>query len=231
MKKFEILVISLLLLGVYGCGSAPPTFLQTDYENRAVETIGILELKGKTILNDEFEISDEDLKKVENNVIEKVLNRNYDVVGPIKYEKFGRDSDQDLTKELIAEICKKENVDAILFSSISKYEDNYLGQHSLQMNFKLFKANGDSIWVDNAELDKNSLLGFFGLVTGVTIGMFVYPYGTGLEPSTSTKLVIGLGIGVLAGLLAEGLTNYISTTISERFATLPEGTGQGNRIR
>jgi len=231
LKKLKPFAITLLLLGIYGCGSAPPTFLQSDYENKTVETIGILELKDKSILTEEFQISKEDYKNVENVVFEEVQDRNYDVVGPLKYESFGIDAEKDLTKELIAEICEKEKVDAILFSSISKYEDNYLGQHTLAMNFKLFKADGDSIWVDKVDLDKNGLLGFVIFVGVFTATMLVYPYDPALEPTTDVKLALGLGVGVLGGLLGEALTNYISSAISERIETLPEGVGQGNRIR
>jgi len=229
LKKLKPFAITLLLLGIYGCGSAPPTFLQSDYENKTVETIGILELKDKSILTEEFQISKEDYKNVENVVFEEVQDRNYDVVGPLKYESFGIDAEKDLTKELIAEICEKEKVDAILFSSISKYEDNYLGQHTLAMNFKLFKADGDSIWVDKVDLDKNGLLSFFLFVGTITLGVAVLPDdGT---TSTDTKIVFGIAAGVLGGLLAEALIDNISAAISERIETLPEGVGQGNRIR
>ena len=229
MRVHSILLIIILGLGVYGCGSAPPIFLQSDYENKALTSIGILELKEESVLNDEFEISEEDFKSVESIVIEEVLNRDYDVAAPVIYKSYEIDSDEDLTKEMIFKICEKEKVDAILFSSISKYEDNFLGQHSLQMNFKLFQANGDSIWVDQVDLDKNSLPGFLGFIVGITLGVAIYPDETGTL-STSTRFAFGLGAGVLGGLLGEGITNHISTAISERFKTLPEGVGDGNRI-
>jgi hypothetical protein len=229
MKKFEPFLIVLFLVFIYGCGSVPPTFLLSDYENNPVKTIGIFELKKDNFSNDEFEISKEDFNNVESIIIEKVLDRDYDVVAPIEYTGFGIDSDKDLTKEFITEICKKWKVDAILFSSISKYEDSFLGQHSLQMNFRLLKDDGDSIWTDKINLDRNSLLGFFGFVVGVTVAVLVYPDDTG-SLSTGTRAAFGLGAGVLGGLLAEGLTNYISEAIAKRFETLPEGGGQGNRI-
>lgn len=230
MKIFLSLLIVFFGLGLFGCGTVPPVFLQPDYENNPLKTVGIFELKDNSFLNEEANISAEDLKNVENIVIEEVLNRDYDVAAPVEYKSYGINTNQDLNKEMIFRICEKEKVDAILFSSISEYEDSFLGQHSLQMNFKLLKANGDSIWVDQVDLDKNSLPGFLGFIVGITLGVSVYPDDTGTL-STSTRLAFGLGAGVLGGLLAEGITNHISDAISERFKTLPEGVGEGNRIK
>lgn len=228
--KLNLLLMSIILgLGVYGCGSAPPLFLQTDYEDKAVKSIGILELKEESVLNDEFEISDEDFKSVDSVVIEEVLNRDYDVAAPIIYESYEINSDEDLSKEMIFKICDKEKVDAVLFSSISRYKDDFLGEHSLQMNFKLYKANGDSIWMDQVDLDKNGLVGFLGSVVGITVATAAYP-SDGIV-GASTLIPIGLAAGVLAGLLVEGVTNHINDAISERLRTLPEGIGEGIRIK
>ena len=230
MKKFSVLFIVILGLCLFGCGTVPPEFLQSDYENNSVKSIGILELKDNSALNAETEITQEDFKNVENIVIEEVLNRDYDVVAPVQYKGSGINGVEDLTRSKIAEICEKEKVDAVLFPSISRYKDDFLGEHILQMNFKLYKANGDSIWVDKIELDKNGLPTFLLFVAGITVGSFAYPSDV-VEPSTSTKLAFGLGAGVLGGLLAEGITNHISDAISERFGTLPEGVGNGKRIK
>ncbi len=228
MKKVELFLVGLFLVGIYGCGSVPPTFLQPDYENNAVKTIGILELKDNSISTDSFEISDEQLKLVESMVIEEALNRDYDVAAPLEYKSFGIDSENDLTREMITSICEKEKVDAILFSTLYKYEDSFLGQHSLQMNFNLFKANGDSVWVDKVDLDRNGLVGFIGLLVGVTVSGAVQ--SNEMTPA-SVMIPVGLGVGVLAGLILEGATNYISAAITERFRNLPEGIGEGNRIK
>jgi len=66
-------------------------------------------------------------------------------------------------------------------------------------------------------------------VASITLAVAVLPDdGT---TSTGTKIMFGIAGGVLGGLLAEALIDNISAAISERIETLPEGVGQGNRIR
>lgn len=221
MRKYKLCIVAVVLIMVCSCATLkPPTFLESDYENAPVKSIGILELNGKSILNDERGISEKDFNKVENIILNEVFKRNY-LTTRVKYESFSIDSEKDLTREVIFEICEKQNVEAVLFSSISEYSDVFLGKHTLIMNFKLFKANGDSIWADKVNLKKNGLVTFLGGVAVTMIVVAAQP-DDGITPK-STKTAFGLGIGALAGLLAEGLTSYIPDAISDRFKTLPKG--------
>ena len=73
------------------------------------------------------------------------------------------------------------------------------------------------------------MLSFIGFVAGVTIATVLQP--TSIPVSSDIKLQAGLGVGILGGLLVEGITSPTKDAITFRFLTLPEGKGQGKRIR
>jgi hypothetical protein len=200
-----------------GC-SPTPTFIKQDFEQRGVKVIAIMPVIDKRNNIEDTVIAKGSLEKIEELISKNILDKNYDVlsVSTVKNLLKGKEI-QNLTPEYL---CSTLSVDGILFSELYEYADEFYIDHSLNMHFSIYDAQGDSLWINELDDSNKPFLSAIEASLGWTIGVAVTD-----KVSSGNKfptILAGVAAAELIYVIVDGVTDETSESIDKVFKSLPD---------
>lgn len=219
-SKVSLFFLFILSIITIGCSPAP-TFIKPDFEQKQIKSIAIMPLTDKRNTSKGKVNSQESLSIIENLLVNKFVDKHYDVVSPATVLNLIKEKpDQNISHE---NLCSALKVDGILFSDIYEYSDLFFIKHSLKMSFKIYDAKGDSLWVNNLDDIDRPFLSSLGASLGWAIGIAV-------ENNISSKnkiptIVAGATAAELIYAVVDGVTDETSQSIDKAFKSLPDAKG------
>ena len=208
------------ILILFGCSSAP-TFIKSDYDQKQIKSIAIMPVIDKRNIVEDTVQSNESLSNVEGLVSKKIMDKNYDVLSPGSVKNIIKEKEiENMSPENLCSVLK---VDGILFSELFNYSDIFFINHSIKMEFKIFDANGDSLWINNLDDSDRPFLSAIGASLGWAIGVSIDK-----KISSKNKLptiLAGVAAAEVVYLIVDGVSNETSQSIDKVFKSLPEAKG------
>jgi hypothetical protein len=208
-----------------GCSPAP-TFMRPDFEKKQIRTIAIMPVTDKRDSPDNKAQSNDNLLNIEELLSKKIIDKNYDIISP------------ELVKNIIKEktienmspknLCSTLNVDGILYSELFDYTDIFYINHSIKIDFKIYDAKGDSLWINNLDASNRPFLEAIGASIGWAIGISLDNKISSKDKTP--KILIGAASALVGYTIIDGILNEISMSIDRGLKTLPEGNGSGKKL-
>ncbi len=215
-----LFIIFLLILITIGCSTAP-NFIKPDFKQRQIKSIAIMPLADKRNTSEGGDNYKESLSKIENLLVQKFIDKHYDVVSPATVMNVIKESsNQSISHD---NLCSLLKVDGILSGELYEYSDEFFIKHSLKMSFKIYDAKGDSLWVNKADDIDRPFLSALGASLGWAIGAAV-------ESNNSSKnktpiILAGAAAAELIYAVVDGVTDETSQSIDKAFNSLPDAKG------
>ncbi len=210
-------ILSLIMVG---CSSGP-TFIKADYDQKQIKTIAIMPVIDKRNIVEDTVQSQESLLNIEELLSKKIIDKSYDVLSPGSVKKIIKEKAvENMSPENLCSILK---VDGILFSELFDYANVFFINHSIKMEFKLFDAKGDSLWINNMDDIDRPFLSAFGASLGWAVGVAVDK-----KISSKNKLptiLAGVAAAEVVYVIVDGVSNETSQSIDKVFNSLPEAKG------
>lgn len=210
------------LFSIIMVGCAPgPTFIKSDYDQKQIKSIAIMPVIDKrNIVGDTVRVK-ESLSNIEKLLSKKIMDKNYDVLSPDSVKNIiNENTVENMSPE---NLCSILNVDGILFSGLYNYSDVFFINHSIKMDFKIFDAKGDSLWINEVDDSDRPFLSAIGASLGWAIGVAIDN-----KISSKNKLptiVAGVAAAELVYVIVDGVSNETSQSIDGVFNSLPEAKG------
>ena len=215
--KMYIITLFVCSTIIIGCSSAP-TFIRPDYEQRQIKSIAIMPVTDKRSAAEDTVQAQKDLINIEEILSENLLDKNYDVVSPdtvkiiIKENPIGNMTPENL--------CSMLKVDGILFSELYDYTDIFFINHSIKMDFKVYDAQGDSLWINKLDDSDRPFLSAIGASLGWAIGVSI-------DNKVASKnkipiIIAGVAAAEVVYVIVDGVSNETAQSIDKAFKSLPE---------
>ena len=170
--------------------------------------------------------SHKSLLNIEELLSKKIVEKNYDFLSPGSVKNIIKEkATENLSPENLCSILK---VDGILFSELFDYSNIFFINHSIKMRFKIFDAQGDSLWINNLDDSDKPYLSAIGASLGWAIGVAVDN-----KISSHNKfptILAGVAAAEVVYVIVDGLTNETSQSVDKVFRSLPDGKGNGKAI-
>jgi hypothetical protein len=220
ISNTRIYILFILGILTVGCSSAP-TFINPDFERKSIRSIAVMPVTDKRTSAEDKVNSQESKSIIENLLIEKFRDKRYDVVPPALVLNIMKEkTNQNISPE---NLCSALKVDGILFSELYDYSDQFFIKHSIKMNFKIYNAEGDSLWINDLDESDMPFLSALGASLGWAVGVAV-------EGNVSSKnklptIFAGAAAAELIYAAVDGLTDETSLSIDKAFKSLPEAKG------
>jgi len=203
-------------------GCAPgPVFLKSDYEQKHIKSIAIMPVLDKRN-NIEITVqSDKSLSNIEELLSKKIIDKHYDVLSSAAVENVLKEKAiQNMSPD---KLCSILNVDGILFSELYDYSNVFFINHSIKMHFKIYDAQGDSLWINDLDDIDRPFLSAIGASLGWAIGVAI-------DNKISSKnkaptILAGVAAAELVYLIVDGLSNETAQSIDKVFHSLPDVEG------
>ncbi len=220
INSIGIYSFTFFILILFGCSSAP-TFIKSDYDQKQIKSIAIMPVIDKRNIVEDTVQSNESLSNIEGLVSKKIMDKNYDVLSPGSVKNIIKEKEiENMSPENLCSVLK---VDGILFSELFNYSDIFFINHSIKMEFKIFDANGDSLWINNLDNSDRPFLSAIGASLGWAIGVSIDK-----KISSKNKLptiLAGVAAAEVVYLIVDGVSNETSQSIDKVFKSLPEAKG------
>jgi len=226
-NSIRIYLLTLLIGSLILIGCAPvPTFIKPNFAKNQIKSIAIMPVIDKREVSEDTLQSHRSLSNIEEILSKKIVEKNYDFLSPW--------SVKNIIKEKAAEnlspqyLCSLLKVDGILISELFDYSNIFFVNHSIKMRFKIFDAQGDSLWINNLDDNDKPYLSAIGASLGWAIGVAVDN-----KISSHNKfptILAGLAAAELVYVIVDGLTNETSQSVDKVFRSLPDGKGNGKAI-
>jgi hypothetical protein len=220
-------LFTFFIFGIIMIGCSPaPTFIKSDFTQKQIKSIAIMPVVDKRNVVEDTSQSHKSLINIEELLSKKIVEKNYDFLSPgsvkniIKEKAIENMSPQNL--------CSALKVDGILFSKLFNYSDLFFVNHSIKMGFKIFDAQGDSLWTNDMDDSDKPFLTAFGAALGWGIGVAVDN-----KISSESKLptiLAGVVASELVYTIVDALTDETSQSIDKVFKSLPERKGIAKEI-
>jgi hypothetical protein len=208
-----------------GCSPAP-TFIKTDFNQKQIKTIAIMPIVDKRNAVEDTSQLHRSLSNIEELLSKKIVEKNYDFLSAGSVKNIVKEkTSENMSPQYLCSVLK---VDGILFSKLFNYSDQFFIKHSLKMDFKIFDAQGDSLWTNDLDDNDKPFLTAFGAAVGWGIGVAVDN-----KVSSGNKLptiLAGIAASELVYALVDGLTDETSQSIDKVFKSLPEQKRVGKEI-
>ncbi len=210
-----LFVCSLILAG---CSTAP-TFIKPDFEQKQIKSIAIMPVIDKRNSVEDTVQAHDNLLNIENLLSNKIVDKHYDALSPGSVKNIIEDKAiENMSPKNLCSILK---VDGILFSELFDYTDVFFINHSIKMRFKIFDAQGDSLWINNLDDSDRPFLSAIGASAGWAIGVSIDN-----KVSSNDKVPIilaGVAAAELIYVVVDGVSNETSQSIDRVFKSLPDG--------
>jgi hypothetical protein len=223
--RFYLLTIVVCSIVLIGCAPSP-TFIKSNIEQKQIKAIAIMPVVDKRNVVENTVQPHGSLSIIEELLSEKIMDKDYDVLLPgsvrniIKEKRIENISPENL--------CSLLKVDGILFSELLDYNDVFFINHSLKMDFRLFDAKGDSLWINNIDASDKPYLSAIGYSLGWTIGISINSSISSEDKSAA--ILAGVAGAVIGYAIADGIVNETSRSIDGGLFSLPDGKGSGKEI-
>lgn len=218
--KIYLLIFFIFSLIMIGCSSAP-TFIKSDYDQKHIKSIAIMPVIDKRNVVEDSVQSQKSLSNIEGLISRKIMDKNYDVL-PVDsvINIISKNRVENMSPD---NLCSILNVDGILFSELYNYSDVFFINHSINMNFKIYDAKGDSLWINNLDDVDRPFLSAIGASLGWAIGVAVHN-----KVSAKNKvptILAGVAAAELVYIVVDGVSDETSQSIDKVFKSLPDAKG------
>lgn len=208
-----------------GCSSAP-TYIKPDFEQKQIKSIAIMPVVDKRDGVANTIQSNKSLSIIEELLTKKIVDKNYDAISPASVKNIVDEKTIMNTKP--EKLCSLLKVDGILFSELYGYSDIFLINHSLKMQFKIYDAKGDSLWINDLNDSYLPFLSAIGASVSWAIGISA---DNKIEPKNKVPIIIaGVVAAEIVYAIVDGLTDETSRSVDGVFHSLPKGKESSNRI-
>ena len=148
----------------------------------------------------------------------QILDKHYEVISSGTVKNLIKE--KEITNLSPENLCSTLKVDGILFSELYDYSDVFFINHSIKMNFKLYDANGDSLWINELDDSYRPFLSAIGASLGWAIGVAVDNKIT--SKNKLPTILAGVAAAELIYLVVDGVSDETSQSIDKAFKSLPE---------
>ncbi len=200
-----------------GCSTAP-TFIKPDYDKKQIRTIAVMPTVDKRNLVDDTTGTNEILSNIEELIAVKIMDKNYDVLSAIAVKNIIEEKAiQNMTPE---NLCSTLKVDGILFSELFDYTDVFFINHSIKMNFKIYDAQGDSLWINDLDDSERPFLSAIAASLGWAIGVIIDNKIS--SKNKTTTIIAGVAAAELVYGIVDAIRNETAESIDRVFDSLPK---------
>jgi hypothetical protein len=209
-------------------GCAPTAqFLKSDFEKKQIKTIAIIPVVDRRTDDKDTVESQELMTDIGELLSEKIMDKDYDVVSSSSVNKIIKE--KNISNMTPANLCSELKVDAVLFSNLFEYNDVFFINHKLNLNYKLYGADGASLWQNLSQGSSSPIFYFLGGALGWTIGISSNEQISSDNKSVAILAgVAGAAVGVVIG---DALVDDISRYMDEGLMSLPDGKEEGKEIQ
>ena len=200
-----------------GCSSAP-TFIRPDYDQKQIKSIAIMPVTDERGINEDTIQAQKDLINIEQILSEQIKDKNYNVLSSASVRNIVKENaNENMTPENLCSILK---VDGILYSELYDYTDVFFVNHSIRMEFKVYDAQGDSLWINNLDDSDRPFLTAIGASLGWAIGVSI---DKKIESKNKVPIILaGVAAAEVVYVVVDALSNETSQSIDKVFKSLPE---------